>query len=198
MQVLRTFIESIAIDPSLRSVVETGYETIFESFSGTDSAMYSSGVGETPNSEYFDSAYNQEPRLKTIREVNREHKDGKKDGHHHHHIKGHKAHSEYTETNKLNDTDMDDSDQWNGSHENFGGKPSNLVNTLKINNLKHVTTHSGENVKLFHGNPTYSKLVKAISTPTPFSTKDLGKTTTGVHYLKVDSGKMMKPENWDK
>ena len=186
MDVLRTFIESINIDPNLRSVVETGYETIFESFSGTDSAMYSSGVGETPGSEYFDSAYDESKRMKTIGEiVHSDDKGGKH--HHHHHIGGHKNQSSYTETNKLNDTDMDDSDQWNGSQQNFGGKPSPLVNTLKINNLKHVTTHAGENVKLFHGNSTYGKLVKAFSTPTPFSSKDLAKKPTGVHYLKIDS-----------
>ena len=60
----------------------------------------------------------------------------------------------------LNNTDIDDSDQWNGG-ENTVNHP--IVKALAINDLTKVTTAQPEHAENFHGTDFYAKYIANLS-----------------------------------
>lgn len=60
----------------------------------------------------------------------------------------------------LNNTDIDDSDQWNGG-ENTINHP--IVKALAINDLTKVTTAQPEHAAVFHGTDFYGKYIGQLS-----------------------------------
>lgn len=101
-------------------------------------------------------------------------------------------------------TEMDDSDQWNGSEmDDFDGDESDLVDELKINDLTHVTTpidNSDPLVDKFQSTQSYDGIINIIKNNADSDNfdpkKHVNKKTTGVHYLPVDSKLMKHPEVW--
>jgi hypothetical protein len=101
-------------------------------------------------------------------------------------------------------TDMDDSDQWNGSEmDDFDGDDSDLVDELKIYDITHVTTQIDNNhplVDKFHSTAPYVGIINMIKDNADTDRFDpkshIGKKKTGVYHLPVNSKLMKHPEIW--
>lgn len=115
-------------------------------------------------------------------------------------VGGFKQMSSYIPTTSLIDTNMDDSENWNGSEmDEFDLEESDLIDELKINDITHVTTPHDNNsteVDLFQATDTYNSLIDKVDDLgklNRFSTKQLGKKDGGVYHLTIDSSKFRKP-----
>lgn len=114
--------------------------------------------------------------------------------------------SEYFSGPNVVTTDMDDSEQWNGSEmEDFNEDESDLIEELKLNDIAHVTTqidNSDPLVAEFHKVGSYVGIMDLMQDQiddSSFNIKThIGKSSTGVYHLPVDSKLMKHPEIWSK
>jgi hypothetical protein len=100
----------------------------------------------------------------------------------------------------LSDTNIDDSNEWNGSEmEDFGLDESDLIDELKLNDITHVTTphdNKSNEVDMFHSTDLYYDMIEKLddlSKQNAFNIKHIGKNNGGVYHLKIDSTKFRKP-----
>lgn len=157
----------------LHESIANGYESLFEDVSGTSSALYSDGVGQVPESEYFASV-------------------------------GVPLAQKWMGPSVVT-TEMDDSDQWNGSEmDDFDGDDSDLIEELKINDLTHVTTPIDNNdplVDIFHSTGSYKHItntIKGIADGDAFDLKHIADKKSGVYHLATNANLMKHPENWNR